>query len=200
MKLLRDLIFHARLILERMRYRIAVPLRCSPQYPTEGRDSPYASLPFSVGGRDALLCYGRPSARGRTVFGGLVPAGELWRMGANEPTTLHLPFRASVGGLPLSRGVYSLYAIPGPEWTLVVNRSTRQSGRTRDERGKGGRLFPNAYTRRIASAEVGRARVEARPGRHVEQLTFSARQIDGTRTDLVLAWEELEVVIPVTAR
>ena len=168
------LVFQARLLADRARHLVSVPLRCAPHYHTEGRDSPYASLRFAVGERDALICYGRPSVRGRKVLGGLVPEGELWRMGANEPTTLHLPFRATVGTIPVPRGVYSLYAIPGPEWTLIVNRSTRQSGRTRDERGKRGNLFP-------------------------EQLILSARPVDATRTELVLAWEEFEVVIPITA-
>lgn len=196
----RSLVFRARLLAERARHRISVPLRCAPHYPTEGRDSPYASLRFAVGDRNALLCYGRPSVRGRKVLGELVPEGELWRMGANEPTTLHLPFRASVGSVSVPRGVYSLYAVPGPEWTLVVNRSVRQSGRTRDERGKRGNVFPNAYTPEVAAAEAGRGSVVCRPCRHVEQLTFSARPAGADRTDLVLAWETFEVVIPVTAK
>jgi hypothetical protein len=143
------------------------------------------------------LCYGRPSAGGRKVFGGLVPFGELWRTGANEPTTLHLPFRATVVDIEVPKGVYSLYSLPGDPWQVVLNRSTTQSGRTREERGKAGNLFPNAYTDLVASAEVGRAEVHTRSGNHVEQLTFRAELALHESTCLVLAWERTEVLIPI---
>ena len=197
--LLRRALFRLRLAIEHLGYRFHVPFECRPRYPTHGRDSPYASLRFSVGDREALLCYGRPSAAGRAVFGGLVPWGQLWRTGANEPTTLHLPFRARIAGISVPKGRYALYTIPGDPWTLVVNRSTRQSGRTREERGKKGNVFPSAYTAEVASAEVGRAPLVSRTAPHVEQLTFRAATGDERTTELVLAWERTEVVIPITA-
>ena len=84
--------FRVRLALDRLHAIISVPLECEPRVAsgTPGRVSPRDSVPFEVGGRAALLCFGRPSARGRRVFGDLVPYGELWRLGANEPTVLHL--------------------------------------------------------------------------------------------------------------
>jgi hypothetical protein len=194
--LIKRLAFDLKLARERIGYRISVPLECRPHYPTGGRDSPYASLRFQVGGEDALLCYGRPSVRGRDILGTLVPFGELWRTGANEPTTIHLPFRASVAGIDVPKGVYSLYTVPGEQWLVVINRSTSQSGRTRDERGKAGNLFPNAYTTLVAAAEVGRAPVSSRTCDHVEQLTFRAEHAPEQSTHLVLAWERTEVTIP----
>jgi hypothetical protein len=76
-----------------------VPLECqpSPRMPLEGRASP-TTRPSSRWAEQALICYGRPSARGREIFGGLVPHGRLWRTGANEPTILHLPFTAEIAG------------------------------------------------------------------------------------------------------
>lgn len=195
--LIRRLAFDLALARERIGHAISGRLECRPHHPTEGRDSPYASLRFQVGGEDALLCYGRPSVRGREIFGALVPFGELWRTGANEPTTLHLPFRASVAGLEVPRGVYSLYTVPGEQWLVVLNRSTRQSGRTRDERGRAGNSFPNAYTALVASAEVGRAPVPSRGCDHVEQLTFRAESAPDRSAHLVLAWERTEVTIPI---
>jgi hypothetical protein len=189
-----------RLALDRLEAILSVPLECEPRGAAgiAGRESPRASVPFEVGGRAALLCHGRPSARGRRVFGDLVPHGELWRVGANEPTVLHLPFAATVAGIRVRKGKLALYAIPGPtEWTIVLNRSTRQWGLTRPERGRDGVLYDNAYTTAVRSAELGRAVVKASVISHVEQLTIRPEVVDPRRTLLVIEWETTRVTVPV---
>ena len=120
------------------------------------------------------FCF-RIDHRGRRIFGELIPYDALWRTGANEPTLLHLPFRARVAELDVPKGRYSLYTIPSRErWTLVLNRATRQWGLTRDEMGADGKWYPNAYREWIAAAELGRADIETRAVPHVEQLTARA--------------------------
>ena len=92
-------------------------LRCepSPEMPLQGRASPYDSATVAVAGTALKVCYGRPSSRGRTMIGGEhVPYGELWRTGANEPTTIHTPIPVSIAGVDLEPGSYSLYTIPDP--------------------------------------------------------------------------------------
>ncbi|MGD8281583.1 MAG: DUF2911 domain-containing protein [Gemmatimonadota bacterium] len=165
------------------------------------RESPDSALAFEVGGRKALVCYGRPAARGRTVFGGLVPFGELWRAGANEPTVVQLSFDAEVAGLSVRRGKYSLYAVPSREgWTLVLNRAIRQWGLTRPERGEKGTCFESAYTHLVQSAEVGRVPVATETIDHVEELTMRAEPVDDGGTDLLLDWETTRVRIPIRLR
>jgi len=187
---------------DRLRWSlVGVELACERGGGDIVRESPDASLAFQVGGRKGLLCYGSPAARGRTVFGDLIPFGELWRTGANEPTILQLTFDATVAGLRVARGKYSLYTIPSEEsWTLVVNRAIRQWGLTRPERGKKGTLFQSAYTALVASAEVGRVPVFSEPTGYLERLTIRAEEMDGTRTDLLLEWETTRVRIPIVFR
>jgi hypothetical protein len=168
-------------------------LRCepSPRMPVEGRPSPYDSTRIAIGNREALVCYGRPEARGRTMIGGdAVPFGRLWRTGANEPTILHIPFAAQVAGINVEPGAYSLYTIPGErEWTVIVNRSTAQWG------------HESAYTEAVRAQEVGRATVPAeRVGQHVESFTIRSEPAGGNRADMVLEWENTRVRIPVAAR
>ena len=107
-------------------------LRCEPsaRMPVEDRTSPYDSTAIPLGDTQVLICYGRPSLRGRTMIGGQnVPYGRLWRTGANEPTILHTPVPLEIAGIMVEPGSYSLYTIPGEdEWTLIVNRSTSQWG------------------------------------------------------------------------
>lgn len=168
---------------------------CQPmveRMPLEDRLSPYDSLRVRIGGDDLLVCYGRPSSRGRTMIGGTnVPYGELWRTGANEPTTLHVPFPATIAGIEVEPGSYSLYTVPGPEeWTVIVNASTTQWG------------HEGQYTPEVEAQEVGRAAVPAGSTEsHVEAMTF--RGEPGTEENqayLVLEWESSRIRIPVERR
>jgi hypothetical protein len=135
------------------------------------------------------------------VFGGLVPFGELWRTGANEPTVLQLSFDADVAGLEVAQGKYSLYTVPSPNrWTLVLNRSIRQWGLTRPERGRKGRLFQSAYTPLVQAAEVGRVSVASEKIPYVEELTMRAEPVDVDRTDVLLEWETTGIRIPIRRR
>jgi hypothetical protein len=73
--------------------------------------------------------YGQPHARGRKIFGGLVPYGEVWRLGANMATHLTLDLDVRIGKLRIPRGEYTLYLLPRQEGAdLIVNRQTRQWG------------------------------------------------------------------------
>lgn len=93
------------------------------------RPSPLDSAVASLGGVELKVCYGRPSARGRAIMGGLVPFGEPWRLGANEAATLHVPVAVRFGDVSLKPGVYSVYAIPGAKtWQIVVNDSAARWG------------------------------------------------------------------------
>jgi hypothetical protein len=170
----------------------AETLRCepSPRMPVEGRASAYDSTVVQLGDARALVCYGRPEARGRTMIGGeAVPFGRLWRTGDNEPTIIHLPVSAEIAGISVEPGSYSLYTIPGErEWTVIVNRSTSQWG------------HESAYTEQVRAQEVGQARVPAeRTEAHVEAFTIrSEPAADGA--EMVLEWERTRVRIPVAAR
>lgn len=78
--------------------------------------------------------YGQPHARGREIFGGLVPYGEVWRLGANMATHLTLDLNVSIGDVRIPAGTYSLYLIPFEDRAdLVVSRQLRQWGTEYDE-------------------------------------------------------------------
>jgi hypothetical protein len=162
----------------------------SPRMAVEGRPSPYDSLAFTVGGQRALVCYGRPSLRGRQAIGGeLVPYGQLWRTGANEPTILHLPVAADIAGLAVEPGSYALYTVPGErEWVVILNRSTSQWG------------HESMYTAEVQAQEVGRATVPAeRLEEPVETFTirYAPQDVEG---DLVLEWDHARIRVPVRVR
>ncbi len=66
--------------------------------------------------------YSRPYKKGREIFGGLVPYEEVWRTGANEPTTLTVNQDIQFGDEELKAGTYTLWTIPyTSQWTIIVN-------------------------------------------------------------------------------
>lgn len=151
------------------------------------RPSPLDSLTITMEGETAKLCYGRPSTRGRTVVGDIEPFGTPWRLGANEPTTLHLPFPAAVGDVELPPGSYTLYAIPQPEeWTIVVNANTHRWGIP---------ISPEVRRSDVGSFTVSPRRLSA----PVETLTFTFEG-SGRSGALIYAWEESTFSIPIARR
>lgn len=163
-------------------------LACTPSdnMALEGRASPYDSTLFVISGQEAKLCYGRPSVRGRQIFGELVPYDTLWRTGANEPTIIHLPVAATIAGIAVEPGSYSLYTVPGrEEWQIVVNRSIEQWG------------HESQYVEEVRAQEVGRASVPAEEtSSPVETFNIHAEVAD-PGVDLVLEWENTLVRVPV---
>ena len=73
--------------------------------------------------------HGQPHARGRTIFGGLVPFDQVWRLGANWATSLTTDVNVRIGDLQVPRGIYTLFLLPREDTAdLIVNRQTRQWG------------------------------------------------------------------------
>lgn len=156
----------------------------------ESRSSPLDSLSFEVEGQTVKICYGRPSARGRTMIGGRnVPYGKLWRTGANEPTMIHTTTALSVAGIDVEPGSYSLYTIPTEdEWEIIVNRSITQSG------------HEGRYSEEVKAQEVGRGTVPSeRMEDHVESFAIRSEPAESGVT-VILEWEHTRVRIPVRGK
>lgn len=91
--------------------------------------SPKSVLNQTVGLTEVEIDYHRPSAKGRVVFGNLVPFGEVWRAGANENTTIQFSDDVVINGAPLKKGKYALYITPkADEWTIFFYTDTNNWG------------------------------------------------------------------------
>ncbi len=149
------------------------------------RSSPLATVTIPVGDGTVQVCYGRPSARGRQVFGGLVPYGELWRTGANEPTRLYTDTPVTIAGFRLEPGRYSLYSRPdSARWEIIFNRSTLHWG--------------NDLSASVRAEEIGTVTV---PVEHltapVETLTVRSVPQGAGAEDLLLEWEQTGIRLEV---
>jgi hypothetical protein len=94
------------------------------------RPSPPAKADCKLpGGKGITVDYSSPRAKGRKIFGGLVPYGQVWRAGANEATAFVTTGDINVGGKTVAAGKYTIFAIPGEDkWTLVISKKTGEWG------------------------------------------------------------------------
>ena len=144
--------------------------------------SPAASVKQRVGLTDVQIDYSRPGKKGRAIFGGLVPYGEVWRTGANTATKITFSTAVKLNGTDIAAGEYALYTIPGQnEWTIIVNKVTGQWG---------------AYS---YDAKNDVARIPAKPmaaAQPVETFTIGLTDLRPESATLCLAWDT--TVVPVT--
>jgi Protein of unknown function (DUF2911) len=103
---------------------------CSAQMDKGAKPSPAAKASCALGaGKTITVDYSSPRAKGRKIFGGLVPYGEVWRAGANEATTFVTTTDLMVGGAHVPAGSYTLFTIPNKDkWTLVISKKTGEWG------------------------------------------------------------------------
>lgn len=157
----------------------AVPALAQLELP---RASPKASVTQAVGLTDVTINYSRPSVRGRTIFGELVPWGAVWRTGANEATTIELADDVTINGAKLAKGLYSLHTIPGEsEWTVIFNSEATQWG-------------SYSYD---AAKDALRVAVKPLASEHPhEMLTFAFPIVTASSAEVVIAWDR--VMVPFT--
>lgn len=126
------------------------------------------------------VSYGQPSKRGRDVFGGLVPYGQVWRTGANEATEITFKKDATFGGAQVKAGTYSLFTIPGEkEWTIILNSERKQWGAYNYDKIK---------DKDVATIKVKSQKQDAL----TEALTISTDD-----KNVTIAWDKTNVSIPV---
>jgi hypothetical protein len=153
------------------------------QAPGSRRVSPHESVDNNVDGAELTIVYGRPSMRGRTIFGSLVPFGRVWCPGADEATTLESTKELMLGTLRIPTGPHTIWVLPTAEqWTLIVSKNPRGFHTFYDPQQDLGRL------------ELHKQELSA----PVEQLTFAiTKAVQGGGT-ISMTWERTEVSAPFT--
>jgi len=91
--------------------------------------SPTSTITQEFSTSQIEIVYSRPSMRGRTIFGDLVPFGTVWRTGANAATKITFGEEVVIGGTKVPAGSYSFYTVPGKdEWEVILNKNTGNWG------------------------------------------------------------------------
>ena len=148
------------------------------------RPSPPASAKCDLGGGKSITVdYSSPRAKGRKIFGDIVPYGEPWRTGANEATTFVTTADLMVGGQHVPAGKYTIFTLPNKDkWTLIVSKKT----------GEWGTPYPGADSD-LVRADM---KVSATSG-PVENLTIAFDKT-GSGCTLRVEWENTRATIDIT--
>jgi hypothetical protein len=144
----------------------------------QSRISPHESVSSTVDGARVTIVYGRPSMRGRVVFGSLVPYGQVWCPGADEATTLESSRVLQIANLRIPTGPHTIWILPQRDrWTLVISREPEG--------------FHNRYN---ARADIGRVPLSRRDlEAPIEQLTFAVGPSASGGGTIAMSWEKTEI-------
>jgi len=136
--------------------------------------------------------YSSPRAKGRKIYGGLVPFGEVWRAGANEATTFVTNTDVTIGGKTVPAGSYTLFTIPNQDkWTLIVSKKTKNA--------KGGPLWGVPYPGEGDDlVRVDGMKVSKLPS-PVENFTISFEH-SGSACTLQMDWESTRASIEISEK
>lgn len=148
--------------------------------------SPMQKVEQAVGLSTVSVEYSRPSVKGRTVFGDLVPYDKIWRTGANASTKITFADDVTIEGNKIPAGQYALYTIPGQnEWTIIIHKNTKHWG-------DGGRDYNPAE-------DLVRFNVPAQKNpRSVESFTINFTNLKADATDIEILWAD--VIVPFTVK
>jgi hypothetical protein len=148
------------------------------------RPSPPASTTVDLGGGAVItIDYSSPRAKGRKIYGNVVPFGEVWRTGANEATTFSTAKDVMIGSLMVPAGNYTLFTVPAKDkWVLVLSKKT----------GEWGTDYPGP------SNDLGRADMKVTSlSKPVENFTITLEKA-GTGANLNIDWENTRATAAVT--
>jgi hypothetical protein len=132
-----------------------------------------------VKGNHVTVSYGRPYKKGRDIFGGLEPWGEVWRLGADEATEITIDKDGMFGGKKIKAGTYTMFAkLDKKEWTIILNSELKQWGSFKYEK--------------IKDKDVLQTTVPVKQlDKVVEQLTITPKE-----NGLMMEWDKTGVFVP----
>lgn len=146
--------------------------------------SPRSIVSQRVGLTDIELNYSRPSVKGRDIFGGLIPFGKHWRLGANKNSTISFSTDARFGGENVPAGTYSITAIVNEmNWTIILNSKNDMWG---IDDGYNSRQDVARFTAPVKTLNAP-----------VESLYMGIEDLTQETANLIIVWEKSLVKIPI---
>lgn len=153
------------------------------------KHSPEQTVNYHKNDRDLKITYSSPSKKGRDIFGELIPYDQVWRTGANEPTSFITETDITISDKKLPAGIYSLWTIPNKDhWNVIFNSEMPEWGVTILSGGKETTRNPESDVINIEIPTQELSKV-------VEKFTIDFD--DTNNLTLFLAWDKTRVNIPI---
>ena len=147
--------------------------------------SPQETAVYEQGDLRMTVDYSRPYKKGRVVFGGLAPYGEVWRTGANEATLFTTSQDIRIDDQSLPAGTYTLWTVPDEhQWKVLFNKKEYPWGLNFDG------TSPHDPTADVVAAEAP----VKQPATPVEQFTIRFTE---SPLAMVLEWDDAQVSVPI---
>lgn len=147
--------------------------------------SPTSKTEQVVGLTNVVIEYSRPSIKGRTVYGELVPFGKRWRTGANANTTVSFNENVTIAGKELKAGKYALFTIPRADnWDVIFYSDTNNWGLPQDWDDT-----------KVAVQTTIKPQIV---GNSTETFTIEVGNLSNDGATLDILWERTKVSVPFT--
>ncbi|MCF6308252.1 MAG: DUF2911 domain-containing protein [Flavobacteriaceae bacterium] len=138
----------------------------------------------TVGLTEVVLEYSRPSMRGRTIFGGLVPYNEIWRTGANANTKITFSDAVTIGGKELKAGSYAIYTKPNAQsWEVYFYSDSNNWGNPKE--------WDETKVAAVVKTNIFPMSMK------IETLTMTFDDITNDSANLGMLWENVYVAVPI---
>ena len=148
------------------------------------QSSPKATVTQVVGLTDVSIEYNRPSAKGRTIFGDLVPFGKLWRTGANANSIITFSDDVMIDGKTLAKGKYAIFTVPKADnWDIIFYTDTNNWG-----------IPENLDDSKVALKTTVKPQML---NSKVESFTIAMNNLDNNFGHLEISWEKTMVAVKI---
>ena len=148
------------------------------------QSSPTQKIEQKVGLTDVTLEYSRPSMKGRTVYGDLVPYDKMWRTGANANSKITFSEDVEIGGKTVKAGSYAIFTKPGASrWDVYFYNDTNNWGTPEnwDDSKVAAQVSANVYPMSM----------------DIETFTMSFDELKNDSAMLGILWEKTYVGVPI---
>jgi len=148
--------------------------------------SPSQTIKQAVGLSDITIDYSRPGAKGRVIYGDVVPFGKVWRTGANSATKITFGEDVKVEGNAVAAGTYALYTVPNKDsWEVMLYKDLTLGGNVADYKKEN---------------EVAHFTVKPKTlNDKVETFTIDVADVTANSANIELNWEKTRVTFNVVA-
>lgn len=147
--------------------------------------SPFQKIVQTVGLTEVTLEYSRPSMKGRTIYGGLVPYDKIWRTGANANTKITFSNAVEIGGKTLEAGSYAIYTKPGVQnWEVYFYSDANNWGTPQE--------WDDTKIAAIVKTQPFTMPME------IQSFTMTFDDVTNNSANLGILWENIYVSVPIT--